>query len=378
MHNRQVPGTYDYVVFGGGIFGLYASKLLVEKGLQVLLIEFDPHLFSRASFINQARVHLGYHYPRSLATAMASIQAHERFVKEFAASIHSEFRKIYAISRRNSYTSAKHFLKFCSYVGIPLIELDPLSHFKPGVVEASFETKEYAFDAKAALATLLSRLEGKPNFTLRLGDRLKRAEKESAYFALELASGTRVRTRGVVNATYASVNQILEQFGFEKFKIKYEISEVALGKPSPELKGTGITVMDGPFFSTMPFGHTGQHSLTAVEFTPHQTSSEPLPTFGCQRTQGDCTPLSLQNCTTCPSRPRTAYPYMSQLARKYLKDSLYVSHESSLFAVKAILAAAETDDSRPTCLREASREPHFVSVLAGKINTIYELDEVLA
>ncbi len=48
------------------------------------------------------------------------------------------------------------------------------------------------------------------------------------------------------------------------------------------LKNTGITVMDGPFFSLMPFGQTGLHSLTSVTFTPHETSYDcggdlPLP-----------------------------------------------------------------------------------------------------
>ena len=36
-----------------------------------------------------------------------------------------------------------------------------------------------------------------------------------------------------------------------------------------DLKNIGITVMDGPFFSIMPFGQTGLHSLTSVTFTPH-------------------------------------------------------------------------------------------------------------
>ena len=40
--------------------------------------------------------------------------------------------------------------------------------------------------------------------------------------------------------------------------------------------------MDGPFFSVMPFGKTGMHSLTSVTFTPHLTSYDLLPTFKCQ------------------------------------------------------------------------------------------------
>jgi hypothetical protein len=32
---------------------------------------------------------------------------------------------------------------------------------------------------------------------------------------------------------------------------------------------------------------------------------------------------------------------------------------------------------RPTVVRKVSEKPTFVSVLSGKINTVYDLDEVL-
>ena len=35
------------------------------------------------------------------------------------------------------------------------------------------------------------------------------------------------------------------------------------------------------------------------------------------------------------------------------------------------------DDSRTTVIKEHSDSPKFVSVLSGKINTVYDLDEVL-
>ena len=49
----------------------------------------------------------------------------------------------------------------------------------------------------------------------------------------------------------------------------------------------------------------------------------------------------------------------------------------SLFSMKPILQASEIDDSRPTVVRCMSDEPKIVSVLSGKINTVYDLDEVL-
>ena len=45
--------------------------------------------------------------------------------------------------------------------------------------------------------------------------------------------------------------------------------------------------------------------------------------------------------------------------------------------MKPILKASEIDDSRPTVIREMNQSPRLVSVLSGKINTVYDLDEVL-
>ena len=136
--------------------------------------------------------------------------------------------------------------------------------------------------------------------------------------------------------------------------------------------------MDGPFFSIMPFGKTGLHSLTSVTFTPHQTSYDTVATFECmKRSNNLCFPGKLYNCNTCPAKPKSAWPFMSQLARKYLKDKYKFEYKDSLFSMKPILLASEIDDSRPTVIKKLREKPTFVSVLSGKINTVYDLDEVL-
>ena len=71
---------YDKVIIGAGLYGLYAAKECVEKGEKVLVIEKDSEPFKRATYINQARVHMGYHYPRSLTTAMKSAGYFKRFL----------------------------------------------------------------------------------------------------------------------------------------------------------------------------------------------------------------------------------------------------------------------------------------------------------
>ena len=128
----------------------------------------------------------------------------------------------------------------------------------------------------------------------------------------------------------------------------------------------------------MPFGKTGTHSLTSVTFTPHDTSYDERPTFSCQKcSQGYCSAERLGNCNDCAARPATAFPYMANLARKYLRDEYKFEYRESLFSMKPILMSSEIDDSRPTVIRVFSKTPTFVSVLSGKINTVYDLDEVL-
>lgn len=128
----------------------------------------------------------------------------------------------------------------------------------------------------------------------------------------------------------------------------------------------------------MPFGKTGLHSLTSVTFTPHTASFETLPSFSCQkRSKGFCSPKHLGNCNDCSAKPQSAWPYMSSLAKKYLKEELGFRYQCSLFSVKPILKASEIDDSRPTVIRKFDSDPTFISVLSGKINTVYDLDDVL-
>ena len=182
---------------------------------------------------------------------------------------------------------------------------------------------------------------------------------------------------GIINTSYASVNQINKLCGYELFNLKYEICEIILCKTGEILNQAGITVMDGPFFSIIPFGNSGLHSLTSVMFTPHSTSYNILPEFTCESRTDKCSAESLYNCNICREKPDTAYNYMSKLASKYLSEHIKIKYSKSLFSIKPILRTSEIDDSRPTCIVKHSESPLFISVLSGKINTVYDIEEVI-
>ena len=54
-------------------------------------------------------------------------------------------------------------------------------------------------------------------------------------------------------------------FDLEPLPLKYELCELILGDVTPGLEDVGLTVMDGPFFSVMPYGLSGFPFFVAVD-----------------------------------------------------------------------------------------------------------------
>ena len=370
---------YDRIIIGAGLYGLYSALFCGKKGQSVLVLECDPTPFRRATYINQARVHQGYHYPRSISTAMKSAGYFEKFNRDFAFCVNQEFNKVYATSAKYSWSSGAQIKKFCKAANIPCEELPAQKFFKDGMCDGVFLTREYTYDAMLLKDYYLQQLSTLNNVTISYGVNITSIERDADSYVVHTEQSQSFSTGFLLNATYAGTNQILEMLGYEKFGIKYELCEIILCEVNDALREYGFTVMDGPFFSIMPFGKTGLHSLTSVTFTPHTVSYDALPSFACQEKSGGyCSVRHLGNCNDCPAKPKTAFPYMANLARKYLKDEYGFTYEKSLFSMKPILMSSEIDDSRPTVIRVYSKNPTCVGVLSGKINTVYDLDEVLS
>ena len=373
--------NYDRVIIGAGLYGLYSALFSVEhhREMKIIVLEHDAEAFARATYINQARVHMGYHYPRSLSTAEKSAHYFRRFMDAYSFSVLTSFDQVYATSSRFSWTNADQFRKFCKSADIRCEDMDPSNYFNEGMCDGCFITEEYTYDAHILRDYFLEKLKACSNVTIRYNVRINEIKQEGHEYIVRCADGSDYSTEFLLNATYASTNQISSMLGFEPFKIKYELCEIILCDVNDKLHDVGLTVMDGPFFSIMPFGKTGKHSLTAVTFTPHVTSYDDVPTFACQKDSGliECSPEHLGNCNLCPARPESAWPYMSGLARKYMKPEYEFKYSGSLFSMKPILKASEIDDSRPTVVRTFSTDPTYIAVLSGKINTVFDLDEVL-
>lgn len=367
----------DKIILGAGLYGLYSALFSAQRGQKVVVFEYDKAAFSRATYINQARVHNGYHYPRSFSTAVGSKKYFEKFNKDFGFCVKKDFDKIYATSFKFSWTNSKQFEDFCRAAEIPCEEISSTKYFQKGACDGVFKTEEYTYDALLLKDFFLTQLKKLDTCEIIYEAKIKEVIRSSHTYTLHLHGGGSWETGFVLNTTYGSVNQILNLFGFTPFKIKYEICEIALCKVSDNIKNVGITLMDGPFFSLMPFGKSGYHSLTSVSFTPHRTSHSDFPSFSCQDEKVKCDPNQLENCNFCVNRPTSSWSSMKQLAMKYLNTNISLQYHKSMYAIKPILVTSEIDDSRPTIIKQFSDSPDFFAVLSGKINTVYDLNEIL-
>jgi hypothetical protein len=369
--------AYDTLIFGGGIFGSYVALYLKGRGQRVAIIEKEDRLFTKASIVNQARLHNGCHYPRSMATAMQAHENRERFIEDHRPFVNFNFSKYYAIDQYNSLVDAAQFERFCNTIGIPLERTYEI----PGIcfdrLEAAYKTVEYSFDPYR-IGEYYKRRLIEEDIPVYMSSELLGVEHSStSWFVAIRQKGDgdpqKLSASLVVNATYASINTINKAFGVPLIEIQHEISEIAL-IDAPLLSTIGFTVMDGPFCSIMPFGQSGLLSLSSVVYTHHEISRDHEPKFACQKQSATCRPHNVDACLTCPHSPPSNLGKMIAQLRQYTVPDLEITPQTPLFTVKTKLKASYIDDSRPTLVRRMRAGPDFICLFGGKINSIYEIE----
>jgi len=359
---------YDAIVIGGGFYGAaIAIYLRKERGFEnVLLIEREQKLLQRASYNNQARIHNGYHYPRSFTTAFRSRVNLPRFVQDFPQAVKRDFTKLYAIARRNSKVTARQFSRFCQDIDA---NLEPASDshkklFESRLIEEVFLVEEYAFDA-SKLAEWAKQELISCGVEISLNSCVRSIGKAQHGLAVVCEGDVQegLSSHYVFNCTYSGLNQFTGDFSSTKIKLKHEITEMALMQAPAELADLGVTVMDGPFFSMMPFPDRGLHTLSHVRYTPH-TSWLDQPEVDPYQKLAD-----YHHETSVERMVRDAARYMPAIA-----DAKYVE---SLFEVKTVLVKNEADDGRPILFERHVSLPNCYSILGGKIDNIYDVLEKL-
>jgi glycine/D-amino acid oxidase-like deaminating enzyme len=256
----------------------------------------------------------------------------------------------------------RQFERFCNVIGAPWKPARPkhVQLFNPRLIEAVYEVTEYACDSHVLRDIMIRQLKAAA-VEVRLKTRVERVETRGAMSRVFLSDGTEVETKYVFNCTYAGLKHIPGLSSHCRTPLKQEITEMALIEPPDEIRDLAITVMCGPFFSTMPFPPRSLHTLSHVRYTPHCSwcdsgGDSPNPYQALQ---------AYSKTTKAPHMLHDAQRYLPALERGHIVDSL--------FEIKTLLMRNELDDGRPILLERSASVNTIYSVIGGKIDNIYDV-----
>jgi glycine/D-amino acid oxidase-like deaminating enzyme len=379
----QRGDDYDIAVIGAGWFGARSAIVLAGLGHRVALVDTERMPLQRASYINQSRIHNGYHYPRSLMTALGSHRYYERFKRDYAPCVKENFAHIYGIAAKNSKCNAFQFEKFCQTVGIPLAPAPiEFRHLVKGeMFDGLFLADEATLDTRKLGELIEAQLAETPLISYYRGSRCDRLALEDDRVILhrhDPRTGERqehLRVRGVLIAGYGGSNDLLLNSNLSPLKLKAEITEITLVQVPPAFVPYGITVMDGLFFSCIPFPAKNCWSLTHVRYTPHIYWE-----LGWQEPGTD-----EENFRRYRESVKTRFPFMRNDSARFIPCLGQVEYQGSLYEIKVVPMKHEADDGRPILCQihqgqpgDFDRGPFVFSVLGSKLDSIYEWETILA
>ena len=340
-------------VVGGGIFGCTAAIALAKNGFDVDLFEREDAILRAASGVNQFRLHRGFHYPRSVETALSSRRAELSFKKEYGEAVIDSFDHYYLISASGSKVSAKEFKEFCRTCDLSIVPVEfPLA--APGTIEQTFKVQESIID-RDALAAVISRRLKQYNVKVHL----------NTVFSLPSPDHD-----VVVNCTYANLNSVSERGQETMKKYQFEVCEKPIMKLPPEFARLSAVVMDGPFFCIDPYGKTDLHLMGNVVHAIHATNVGHFPEIPNQ-----IAPFLNKGMIKNP--PITRFKDFIQTASKYIPALAGAKHVGSLYTVRTVLPHVDATDERPTIVSRAGES--LINVFSGKLgNCVEAAQEVVA
>jgi len=333
-------------VIGGGIFGVTTAFTLANEN-HVELFEKNNDILKAASGSNQYRVHRGYHYPRSKETVLEIMKSENSFKEIFSEAIVSNYDHYYCIAKKNSLTSARQFVSFCTKYGLVINEAK-LDCVQKDSIDLCVHVKESVYDPKKLKKLSLDKLK-EHNVKIHLNTEV--TDKIFGEFDR------------VVICTYANLNTLLDKFSELQQEYQFELCEKPVVKLSNSFHNKSIVIMDGPFMCIDPLANTDLHLLCNVTHEIHQTNIGKIPEI-------DKEYLHLLDNGIIKNPSHTNYDKFIKSSLDFfpeIKDAKYIG---SMFTVRAVPPRVEDTDERPTLVKKINEK--IITVFSGKITTCVE------
>lgn len=225
-------------IWGGGWYGCHIALTLLDCGHDVHVHEIAPRLFNGASGANPARLHIGWHYPRSLETRRLSQLNYHRFMKTYGHLTRGIPVNIYAVAKGDSLVDFGNYIKVLGDE-VPFVPIERPSELGLQNVEGAVLTGERHILVNKARDFFTENLDGRVVFNTEPG-----VLDDPAWDL-------------TIDCTFCSMGRE----GVDR----YEPCVTYLMKGDYD---KAVTIMDGPFPSIYPHYEPGIVSLTSAKYTP--------------------------------------------------------------------------------------------------------------
>lgn len=356
-------------IIGGGFFGSYLAYNLSKRGYEVFIFEKECQIMQRASLKNQARVHNGYHYPRSILTGLRSRISFPRFINEFPECIEDKFEKLYLISSQLSKINSIQFENYCNSIGANYYSSYAKfsKYINKNLIDNIYSVDEVVFNSEKLKNNLLNKIN-KNKIKLYLNTEISGIAKINNQLSLKYTNNDYDYIFDhVFNCTYSNLNQLIYSLNKDLIPLKHELTEICLIEAPSIFNEIGITIMDGPFFSMMPYPILKSlHTFSHVRYTPHIEWH-------------DDNIFNYNNffSNMLEEYKLSAWKHMINDAKRYIPMLQESNYKNSLWEIKTVLPKSEYNDSRPILFKPNYCFHGFHQILGGKIDNVYDVIDII-
>lgn len=335
----------NVLIIGAGIHGVTIA-LELATNYNVTIVDGNKKILQEASGNNHNRIHLGYHYPRSIETIRECKLGYNIFNQHYKdCLVFSDF--FYAIAK-NSKTQLKRFISLMNKSGLNCGSAWPKEELlNRSKIADCFKVKEACVDINKLRTKLVHKLN-KANVNLILNFKVKKAKILQNKVQLNGFNKRYIADVDVIiNCTYTYSNNILKLFGIKNNITRYKFEETEVVVVEFKQNIPALTVVDGPYVSILPrAGFKNQYlvydvrnsiinSKTGITFKPNKKR--------------------ISNWPQILKHGLNYYPFFYNL--KYI-DSLFASRP---------IPCNNKNDSRVTRIIKHKYKIDFYSILEGKL-----------
>lgn len=238
-------------IVGAGWYGCHLGSVLLQLGHDVTIYEAAAEVLPRASALNQARLHAGYHYPRCYATRSETAACFKRFMATYPHFTRAIEKNIYAVSQARSVMDFTTYTHIMRALGLNFTEVDAADYGLTRV-DGAINTEERSLDFGMARA----------HFRVKLGSSLKLdrpVSKVRENGAQAIIDGETFDL--AINCTWCALDT-----GMPVEDIFYEPTTLFYYEATEPFYGA-LTTMDGDCFSVYPY-QDNVFTLSHVAHTP--------------------------------------------------------------------------------------------------------------